>query len=182
MRVNIIVLILLLFVSCTKQNSLKENQSDTIKEVMEIKQTEDSFQEKLSFIDILREKPMEIVMTETYNYGIPIRVYEEEKGYYLGFIGFETTGEIYSGYDGGAPLDFLLDSIEYQNDKLIIIMKRVSVYLDEKTGEKIYKHPGLIQVVITKETYLSVLDGYINNTDKRAIEAVGTIIQPPIFD
>jgi hypothetical protein len=128
----------------------------------------------------LWDEPMETVINETYDYEVPIMVVEEEKGSYLGFIAFKKDRQIVSGWAASPPLDFIIDAIGYEEDRMIFTMRMVVVEEDEQTGEIRHRNPGVIEVIITKDVYLSNLEAYVSGkSSRRRLELVGTIIQAP---
>ncbi len=93
MKMLAVLFLMLSLIGCTKkENNRNTVEAEEISDVTVLSEPEiDPVQEQLEHLDRLWEASMETIINETYEYEVPIRVYEEEKGYYLGFIVFAKT-------------------------------------------------------------------------------------------
>ena len=181
--IGVIFSLLLMCTSCLRRNITEDSSEKNLSSVaVEQIENAETVEEQLAKLNRLDNEPMEKVIEMTFSFEVPVRVYEKEKGYYLGYIAFKKDREIISGYDAEPPLGFFIESISYSYDRMVFFMRVVLLEKDERTGEVKQKNPGLFEVVVTKDEYLATLKDYVNGVSGSGkLEAKGTIINGPIF-
>lgn len=177
MKYAAMVVIAILLFGCGSESVAQCGSQDV---EVQVTVSEDPKVLELRRLEQLWGESMEVVIEETLSYEAPIWVTENEKGYHIGYISLKSDGEMRTGYGGGAPIDVSIDSVVYDFDQVVFTLKVSNVRINENTGERELYYSGLVEVILTKDRYLSTLKAYASGeSPSRRFDLVGTIIQAP---
>lgn len=151
-----LALMLLLFVGCEKtRDKTEEDAEPVIIEEVQVEKVEtiSPAEKQKDFQDMYNEPMQDLVTYILEKKDIAFDVYEEEKGYYVGFVRFNKNMEFIAGYEAAVPIVINVDSYSFEEDRMIIVLSKSLVR--ENNGEKELYFTGILEAVITRDELFS---------------------------
>ncbi len=161
------ILLVLMTLSCNKKDTTGSEET-AARENSQLKEFRNMYSDSMqNLVNYILDKDV-----------ISLSVYEEEKGYYIGFVELAKDMKFVSGYDAEGPIVVQVDSYSFEEERMVIILSKSLVR--EKNGEQELYFTGILEAVVTKDALFSYYKPYFEGTNLKApLSVKAKIIKEP---